>query len=201
MQFPDWQARTLAPTFLRTPSLRLPIRRSERRRAQAQARSGGVLTRRRNCGQAAPGVIGDPQVLLPGEFDDRWHMFCIGHGHFFHYESDDGVAWELAYDYLWRSGPTSLIHDGTQWIVYYSNHKQWPECSDSGISVRTSRDLTSWSDPIDLIAPALDWELEGPVNQVRNPCVHRSAGRALPHVLLGWERSTWPTWASRSRST
>ena len=169
MNFPDWQPER----WHHIPQNPIIAPPDPAQRAAARARRLGLAasSAEEELWPGSAGVIGDPQVLLPGEFDDRWHMFCIGHGHFFHYESDDGVAWELAYDYLWRSGPTSLIHDGTQWTVYYSNHKQWPECSDSGISVRTSQDLTEWSDPVDLIGPELDWEREGPVNQVRNPCV------------------------------
>ena len=118
-----------------------------------------------------PGVIGDPQVLLPGEFDDMWHMFCIGHGRFFRYDSSDGVAWDLIYTYEWKSGPVSLTHDGTQWVVFYSHHKGWWECSDCGIAVRTSQDLENWSEPEDVILPELDWECEGKAVQLRNPCL------------------------------
>ena len=113
-------------------------------------------------------VIGDPQIILPGEFDDLWHLFCIGRGHFDRFDSPDGIAWTLAHDHFWNSGPACVTCDGRQWIVLYSRHG-WPESADSVICGRTSADLAHWSEPVELIAPELGWEREGRVSQVRNP--------------------------------
>jgi len=114
------------------------------------------------------GVIGDPQVILPGEFDDRWHLFSIGSGHFYRFDSRNGVDWTLLYNYFWNSGPTCVTSDGRKWIAYYSLHN-WPVSPDSTICARTSTDLVHWSDPVEIIVPDLDWEHEGRVVQVRNP--------------------------------
>src|SRR3954471_19102465 len=53
-------------------------------------------------------VIGDPQVILPGEFDGQWHMFYIGRGFFFHALSADGLAWKTASRVHWGCGPTCV---------------------------------------------------------------------------------------------
>lgn len=112
-------------------------------------------------------VVGDPQVILPGEFDDRWHMFVIGEGRFYRFDSTDGITWKLVSNLDWRSGPMCVTSDGTQWIAYYT-HCIEGECV---ISARTSTDLTTWCEPTTLITPEFDWEREGRRIQVRNPNV------------------------------
>ncbi len=113
------------------------------------------------------GVIGDPQVILPGEFDDQWHMFFIGRGHFYRFDSPDGIAWHMVYDYNWVIGPACVTSDGKKWIVCYT--QVTASTSYCTICARTSTDLVNWSDPVELIAPQFDWEREGRVVQVRNP--------------------------------
>lgn len=114
-------------------------------------------------------VIGDPQLILPGEFDDKWHLFSIGHGHFYRFDSVDGINWELVYDLFWKSGPTCVTCDGTQWIACYSYHWKIEDVWDSTICARTSTDLVNWSEPVELITAEYDWEIAGPRIQVRNP--------------------------------
>jgi hypothetical protein len=113
-------------------------------------------------------VIGDPQVILPGEFDGRWHLFAYGSGHFYRFDSLNGLDWTLIYDDFWNSGPSCVTCDGRKWIACFSQHN-WPVSSDSVLCARTSTDLVRWSDPVELLVPDLDWEREGRVVQVRNP--------------------------------
>jgi hypothetical protein len=118
---------------------------------------------------AGPGdAIGDPQVLTPGEFDDRWHLFCH-YWKFFRFDSEDGIHWDRVYDYLWKIGPTFLSHDGRQWIIYCSQHV--PEEGIVTVNARTSADLVHWGEPVELLRPEQDWEKEGRRTQVRNPSV------------------------------
>lgn len=115
------------------------------------------------------GVVGDPQVLLPGEFDDRWHLFAWNNQSipaFAHFASSDGLRWTFVDSQPFNCGPFYLSHDGAQWIVYYTHYG---EGGSSTISARTSKDLSTWSEPVPLVAPSLDWEREGPRMQVRNP--------------------------------
>jgi len=109
-------------------------------------------------------VIADPQVVLPGEFDDQWHLFCH-YGHLYHFVSENGIKWRLAHDYAdWGIGPVSLTADGRQWILYCTQYEQ-----EVFINVRTSQDLVHWSDPVPVLTPESNWEREGNPIQVRNP--------------------------------
>lgn len=123
-------------------------------------------------------VIGDPQVILPGEFDDRWHMFLIGEGKFYRFDSSDGVKWTMVYDLEWSAGPMCITADGTKWIVLYT---QYDQSANTWISARTSMDLVHWSEPADILHPEYAWEREsrfaakGRWIQVRNPCLVRLA--------------------------
>lgn len=118
-------------------------------------------------GSGPDSAIGDPQVLLPGEFDRQWHLFCHRY-HFYHFVSDNGLSWRLVHDYAdWRTGPVYLTADRGRWILYCT------QCPANGkdvyISVRTSEDLVHWSEAVPILEPTLDWEREGRLVQVRNP--------------------------------
>ncbi len=119
-------------------------------------------------------VIGDPQVILPGEYDGKWHMFLIGRGHFYKFASSDGLKWTLSYDLVWKCGPTCVTSDGGKWFVFYS-HSLLADNSICTIKARTSDDLVNWSEPREIFGPELAWEKEGKVRQVRNPWLVRIA--------------------------
>ncbi len=109
-------------------------------------------------------AIGDPQVVLPGEFDEQWHLFAH-YGHLYHFTASDGMHWTLVDDYAdWSVGPVSLVCDGAHWYLYCSQYGD-----EVTITVRVSDDLAHWSDPAPVLLPEFDWEREGPRVQVRNP--------------------------------
>jgi hypothetical protein len=118
---------------------------------------------------AIQGVVGDPQIILPGEFDALWHMFVWsnqGTPGFAHFSSPDGKDWSFVYNLPWRCGPFYISHDGGRWLACYTHYGEGGSAS---ISARTSPDLRNWSDPITLLKPEFDWELEGERKEVRNP--------------------------------
>jgi hypothetical protein len=133
------------------------------------------------------GTIGDPQVLVPEDFDGRWHMFFHGFvtvpGYkfglaFFHSVSDDGIHWKEENRWNdWVTGQCYLYCDGDRWILYYTAVLlKFPELVDkygcaSIIRARTTRDFVNWSEEIDLILPETPLEREGRFIQTRNPCV------------------------------
>ena len=124
-------------------------------------------------GQTPRAVIGDPQVILPGEFDDLWHMFLIGEGGFYRFDSSDGTDWRLQRDYRWAAGPMCVTTEGGKWYVFYTHYlKKENRCD---IEMRESEDLLEWSEESKVISPELEWEVEGRKVQVRNPCVVRLA--------------------------
>ncbi|KYH41613.1 MAG: glycosyl hydrolase, family 43 domain protein [Candidatus Bathyarchaeota archaeon B26-2] len=119
----------------------------------------------------AHNVIGDPQIILPGEYDERWHMYAHGGGVIYRYVSEDGVEWNLeqTIDYFARWAGLVYIYkeDGT-WYLFYT--KADGEANTT-ICVRESRDLDKWSDEKEVLEPELSWETEGRCVQVRNPCL------------------------------
>ena len=134
-------------------------------------------------------AIGDPQILIPGEFDSQWHAFYHGfykdfQPFYHHLVSDDGLAWKLKNKWPWRVNPSFLFHDGDRWILYYTcitTKEQWDRYEAHNIiCAKTSRDLETWSEPVELLAPELPWEREymplGYVSiEARNPCVVKLA--------------------------
>ena len=133
-------------------------------------------------------AIGDPQVLIPGEFDSKWHIFYHGFydgsyvPYFHHIISDDGYSWELLDKLQWNVNPVNIFHDNGKWYVYYSavishgsqEHKKYG-CINI-IRMKCSEDLKNWSEATDILIPELDWEKECDPSQpglieVRNPCM------------------------------
>ncbi len=137
-------------------------------------------------------AIGDPQVLTPGQFDDKWHMFYHGfyddtYTPFLHHMvSDDGFDWKLLYKKQYNVNPMYLFYDkeSQEWILFYSAVLSREEgavekygCVNI-IRAKRSKDLTEWGEDIDILIPTLDWEREHDPSQknrieARNPCLVR----------------------------
>lgn len=129
-------------------------------------------------------AIGDPQVLLPGEFDDQWHIFFHGYMgeenrlSFFHHVSDDGLHWQEKKRWDdWTVGQNYLFCDGERWIMYYTSDLRFLPGASEGydcgtlIRAKTTLDFENWSEEVDLILPESDLEREGRVVEARNPCM------------------------------
>ncbi len=132
-------------------------------------------------------AIGDPQILVPADFDGRWHAFYHGFfdaqytPYYHHLVSDDGLRWEIEDKWQWDYGPSALFFDGGRFYLYYTailggetgaNEKYDAETI---IRVKHTADFKNWSDCSDLIVPTLPWEREHDAGheriQARNPCV------------------------------
>lgn len=130
-------------------------------------------------------VIGDPQILTPGEFDRQWHAFYHGFSHdskgwhtwFFHSVSDDGLSWKEVFREEGEVGIQYLFCDGDRWIQYYTattaaiGDKALKKKYNTIIRARSTTDFVHWSAPVDLIMPELPKEREGSGIEARNPCV------------------------------
>jgi len=130
-------------------------------------------------------VIGDPQILTPGKFDQQWHAFYHGFSHddkgwhtwFFHSTSPDGLHWKEISREEGEIGIQYIFADGDRWIQYYTattNAMQDPEMKKKYgtiIRARTTTDFINWSAPVNLITPELPKEREGSSIEARNPCV------------------------------
>jgi len=136
-------------------------------------------------GSNARCAIGDPQIILPGEFDNQWHMFFHGNKGgtseteviYSHCVSDNGLDWIYHKIWNWPCGPSYITCDGERWILFYTDillgheTQQVSVGSSTVIRAKTTSDFVTWSQPIDILEPELDWECEGKAVQARNPCV------------------------------
>lgn len=124
----------------------------------------------------SPGnVIGDPQIILPGEYDEYWHMFAHSKGRIYHLRSCDGIHWEYLKALPFSGGLTYIYKEDYIWYLFYTNYDDRPP--NTKICMRKSVDLENWSDEHVLLKPELPWELEGRCKQVRNPCLVKIGGR------------------------
>ncbi|RLF23055.1 MAG: glycosyl hydrolase family 43 [Thermoprotei archaeon] len=123
-------------------------------------------------GGPKPGnVIGDPQVIPPGEYDEYWHMFAHAGRTIYHLRSSDGIHWRYEETLPWPGCLVYLYKEkGIWYMVYTLPDEKW----NTRICIRESRNLKEWSDEVVLLEPQLPWECEGPFKQVRNPCLIRT---------------------------
>ncbi|NLA77714.1 MAG: hypothetical protein GX851_07820 [Clostridiales bacterium] len=138
-------------------------------------------------------AIGDPQVLVPGQFDDCWHMFYHGFydtdctPYFHHLVSEDGFKWSLVSKKQFNVNPTYIFKNGDEWILYYSAvlSREQGAFEKYGcvnmIRAKRSSDLENWGEDTDILVPSLPWEKEYDPEQLnrieaRNPCVVKLYG-------------------------
>jgi hypothetical protein len=128
---------------------------------------------------APPGaetLVGDPSVLRPNEAaDGRWHLFANSMLGIHHYVSTDGLDWDLEEQSVitvgaWR--PYLRVEGDTTYLYY-----EWFfDLSHSEIRLTTSTDLSTWTEPITVLQPTLDWEQETNAT-VGNPFVQKRDGQ------------------------
>ena len=123
-------------------------------------------------------AYGDPQVLLPGQYDEQWHIFFHGFtedaGQWFHHMiSPDGIHWSLKQKWQNEMGQSFVLKHEDKFIFYSSCYVGGENVSSSMVEIRafTTKDFETFSDPVVIASPELDWEMEGVYKQVRNPCV------------------------------
>lgn len=121
-------------------------------------------------------LLGDPTVLTPEESpDDRWHLFANSLAGIHHYGSDQGVAWatvQLSVVQGAAMRPFVFLEDGAWHLLY----ERFSGLSTSEIVRITSSDLETWTEPVVVIAPELEWETT-PQATVGNPYVTRRDGQ------------------------
>lgn len=131
-------------------------------------------------------AIGDPQILVPGDFDEHWHAFYHGFPgdvyipYIHHCVSDDGYHWSEPEKEQLYTDPLYLFREGGRWYLYYGAvvsrmsglRESYPDYA-CFIRMKWSENLKDWSEPVDILLPELDWEME--VDQtraeLRNPCM------------------------------
>jgi hypothetical protein len=125
-------------------------------------------------------VIADPSVLLPEEAPDgRWHLFAHAVHGMYHYAGDDGVSWgkpRLLFRHAMRP---FIFHERGTYYLFCERYRKFhiylsmlPLRWLSRIEARTSTDLVTWSGPVTVLEPSLDWHRDGRLgDSVSNPCL------------------------------
>ncbi len=123
---------------------------------------------------APPGepIVGDPTVLAPeASPDGRWHLFAWMFAGIVHYASTDGIAWTEV-DRPFKIGAVRpyLFKEGGVYHLLFEKFSQVVAPQISAIQISESTDLATWSDPVTILEPSLDWEKETQTT-VGNPFV------------------------------
>ena len=119
-------------------------------------------------------VIGDPQVIPPGKFDEYWHLFAHSGMRIYRFKSLDGIHWKSGGTLPFPGALVYLFKEDDTWYIFYTVYEEPPNTK---ICMRESVDLESWSEETVILKPELPWELEGPCKQVRNPCLVKVGDR------------------------
>jgi hypothetical protein len=127
-------------------------------------------------------LIADPTVLTPDRTPDgRFHLFANSVGNIHHYTSGDGLAWEKIGGPIFRGlRPFVFVEDG-----YHIFYERIIPPRKSHIAARTSKDLKTWSDPIDLLRPQFSWEGRV-IRENGNACLVKHQGKYLLYHSAGW---------------
>lgn len=91
--------------------------------------------------------------------DGRWHMFANGILGLYHFVGEDGIDWEPVPPTLFGPGAfrAHVYREGADyWLLY----EQYLSLTTSEIRIVHSTDLATWSEPVLLLAPELEWEEE-----------------------------------------
>ena len=119
-------------------------------------------------------VIGDPQVVSPGRFDEYWHLFAHSGMRIYRFKSLDGIHWKPEGTLPFPGALVYLFKEDDTWHIFYTVYEEPPNTK---ICMRESMDLENWSEETVILKPELPWELEGPCKQVRNPCLVKVGDR------------------------
>ena len=128
-------------------------------------------------------MIADPTVLPPDKTPDgKWRMIANSVGFLNHYQSADGIAWERVGGRVCRGiRPFLFLENGVYHLFYELHVRPWL----SGIAVRTSTDLHTWSDARMLIQGA--WPVDGGgIKFLGNPCLVKAGDEYRLYYSTGW---------------
>lgn len=125
-------------------------------------------------------VIADPSFIFPEESPDkRWHLFAHSLHGMEHYISHDGIEWKYNTRILRGAMRPFLIYEKGFYYLFYEKIRKWqiylsffPVKWSSSIAFIKSKDLRTWSDPVVVLEPTLDWHKhEKYGDSVSNPCI------------------------------
>lgn len=134
-------------------------------------------------------IIADPTFLPPAESPDgSWHLFAHSLMGIHHFISHDGISFRRLPGLVRSSAmrPFVLRDDGRYYLYYERPRKYgiWlstlPLKWKSHLECMVSDDLLTWSDPLPVLYPTLEWHSDARYgSSVSNPCVVRHGTRYL----------------------
>lgn len=127
-------------------------------------------------------LLGDPSVVKRDESpDDRWHLFANTLTGIQHYTGSDGIHWKREGKIFPGFRAFVYSEDGLYYLLY--EEFTVPQFR-SRVSVRTSRDLKSWSKQTVLLGPSYGWE--GKISKnAGNPCLIKVEDRYRLYYSAG----------------
>jgi len=131
-------------------------------------------------------LIGDPTVVPPARSPDgKWHLFANTLFGIHHHTSSDGVKWTRTGKALFgvMAFRAFIIKEGGTYYMFFEKIVG----GSSSIKVADSKDLFSWSNPVEVLKPDLAWEKEGTAT-VSNPYVFKKDGEFWLYHSAG---GTW----------
>jgi len=158
---------------------------------------------------APPGepIVGDPTVVAPeASPDGRWHLFAWTFAAIVHYASADGVAWtEVDRPFKIGSVRPYVFKEGGVYHLLFEKFSRVAAPQISAIQISDSTDISTWSDPVTILEPTLDWEMETQTT-VGNPFVVARDGQywlyySAAGVLLPDTGFTEPRYIGLARAT
>jgi len=128
-------------------------------------------------------MIADPTVLSPDQTPDgRWHLYANSVGFIHHFVSGDGIEWTKVGKRLFRGfRPFLYVEDETCYLMYELHARPWY----SRIVVRTSSDISRWSDFRVLLAPSLPWDGKV-IRFLGNPCLVKAGDEYRLYYSSSW---------------
>ncbi len=112
-------------------------------------------------------MIADPTVLLPSESPDgKWHLFANSVWGIHHHTSEDGISWARGKRLFPGIRSFVIKHTG----AYYIFNEVFLKPFETGIVVRRSEDLETWSEPKVALPVSRAWH-KGILNACSCPCV------------------------------
>ncbi len=129
-------------------------------------------------------LVADPTVLTPDKTPDgKWHQFANGVGYIMHFTSDDGLAWTQLGGKLFRGFRAFVFPENGEFYLFYELHAK--TYHRSGVVVRRSADLQTWTEP----QPLLEARSGGDGFLPRflgNPCLIKTAGGYRLYFSSSW---------------
>lgn len=101
-------------------------------------------------------IVGDPSVLTPEESGNGFWMFANNVTGIYTYRSNDGFKWTMVNRVDWNGNRPWILKTDKSYFLFYQRFSRLFQ--KSHLVVRQSENLNTWSKPVPVLRPDLDWE-------------------------------------------